>query len=545
MTGEGGTETGEPKAGRSLARGMTGSQILRHYAPVLIGLVVFAVVATVTPTRVQTARASASTTPSSVPAINYPAGDAPGDPGTSAGGVVCGGSARQVTWSDYAPLCQPAFPAGAANGGSTSVGVTGDTITLSFRFAATPAEVSLAESLAPGAIGNEAEAIESMNDYIKVFNQAYDLYGRHVVLKIYQGTGDVLLETGGQDQPQAEADAATAKSLAVFADVSTLFNTTLYDNALANEGIVSVGGLFQSAPAMKALAPYEFSPGPDCQQASLSSSAVIGQALAHLPAIYAGDATTRTKTRVFGMLIPDTPTYTECSNTTVSILASKYHVKLAGIVRYGLSSLSGTSEAANAIAQLKTEGVTTVLCACDPLYPIYFTKAADSQDYHPEWQSLGFGDAFSRLPSQDQWAHAISGAEATLPQDQQEAYKVFRMVDSNPVPPTYASVYEPLLLFFDALQAAGPDLTPQHFAEGFDSLPTSLPGGQFGIWQFAPGTVSPSQSFQMLQWNPTAVSPQDGIKGTWQVCNAGRVFSYSDPTAGLPSGKQLQCPIKF
>ncbi|HWC37696.1 MAG TPA: hypothetical protein VG476_04155, partial [Acidimicrobiales bacterium] len=58
---------------------------------------------------------------------------APGSAGTAVSGVHCGPGVRQVPWSAYAPWCEPAYRGN--NGGATALGVTGSTITLTYRIA--------------------------------------------------------------------------------------------------------------------------------------------------------------------------------------------------------------------------------------------------------------------------------------------------------------------------------------------------------------------------------------------------------------------------
>jgi len=519
---------------------------LRHYAPVLVAAAAFAAVVALVPSRSPASPGALGADVSGSPHGGGATGPVPPPPdrpqsgGVAVSGVRCGPGVRQVPWSKYAPWCQPAFHGN--NGGSTSPGVTATTITLTYREAVTAAEEELGATFAPSLIGTNAEAIATMRAYISVFNKYFELYGRHVVLKPFVGKGDFLAEDQGEDQSEADADAAHAKSLGAFADISLLASTPPYDDALANDGVISIGGTASSLAELQAHAPYEYTPGPDCEKAATAAAAVIGRSMAHLPAIFAGDPAMRTRIRTFGLIAPDNPMYQGCAKTTVEILKDRYHVVLARQVYYSFDLADLANQAANAIAQLKAAGVTSVLCACDPLTPIYLTEDANQQDYHPEWFALGFGDAFSRLPAQNQWSHAVSGGLANVPRHEQEAYKVYRMaVPKGKIIPTYASIYEPLLLFFDALQAAGPDLTPENFEKGFWSLPPSLPGGQFGEWTFGPGSFDPAASFQMLWWDPHARSVQDGDLGTWEPCNGGASYLYANYAASLPMGKQLQC----
>jgi hypothetical protein len=82
-----------------------------------------------------TGGAGQGSTRSAVRGPGVPAGvtapAAAGSAGMTKSGVACGPGVRQVKWTNYAPLCVPAYSGN--NGGATSHGVTNDTITVSFR----------------------------------------------------------------------------------------------------------------------------------------------------------------------------------------------------------------------------------------------------------------------------------------------------------------------------------------------------------------------------------------------------------------------------
>jgi hypothetical protein len=109
------------------------------------------------------------------------------------------------------------------------------------------------------------------------------------------------------------------------------------------------------------------------------------------------------------------------------------------------------------------------------------------------------------------------------------------------ITPEYGFVYPPLLLFFDALQAAGPDLTPQTFEQGYFSLPNSIPNGSLGGWSFGKNSFDPPSDFRAIWWNPNAISAQDGKKGAWINCNNGTPYYIANKGAGLPKHQQLNC----
>ncbi len=515
--------------------------LLRRYGTFLAMVAVIAVVLELLPSA---RSATPHSTPRSSELASVTPAPVPGTPGITVGGVACASGVRQVPWSNYAPICMPRWS--GSNGGATAPGVSSRTITLTYRNAESTALAALSSEVGPSLLPTNATVVSVMNAYISLFNRTYELYGRHVVLKAFTGQGDFLQEDLGGDQAQAQADAATAASLGAFADISVLASTEPYDAALADHHVIAIGAQFLPKSWFSEYAPYEYSVIPDCNKEATTTAAVVGRSMAHLPAIFAGSTAMQKKTRVFGLLYPSSPLYAQCAEQAARLLKDRYGVSLAAQVSYALSLTSINNQASTAIAEMKAAGVTTVLCACDPITPLYLSAAANSQGYHPEWLTLSLDDALSRLPAQNQWAHAISGGFVSIPPTAQEAYRAYLLADggskpSLPVSETLAAFYEPLLFFFDALQQAGPDLTPQTFEQGVDSLPPSLPGAQFGAWRFGPGTYDPAADFQIMWWSPTATSAQDQRKGAWQPCNGGERYYYANNAATLPKGKQLSC----
>src|SRR5215510_15452784 len=68
------------------------------------------------------------------------------------------------------------------------------------------------------------------------------------------------------------------------------------------------------------------------------------------------------------------------------------------------------AKAADLIAQFKADKITTIVFLGDPIMPIYLTKAAEQQNYHPEWIFTGTAltdtNVLARQYDQDQMAHA-------------------------------------------------------------------------------------------------------------------------------------------
>jgi len=80
-------------------------------------------------------------------------------------------------------------------------------------------------------------------------------------------------------------------------------------------------------------------------------------------------------------------------------------------IAYKLDFNTLSNQAASVVAKLRSEGITTVICGCDPAFPIFLTSKAQEQSYQPEWTIVGAGfvdfDVFGQLYQQDQWNRAM------------------------------------------------------------------------------------------------------------------------------------------
>ena len=86
-------------------------------------------------------------------------------------------------------------------------------------------------------------------------------------------------------------------------------------------------------------------------------------------------------------------------------------MEIAENIPYALDPATLQETAANAIAQMKEAGVTTVIFAGDPVAPREFTQEATKQEYFPEWflniSALVDTNVFARTYDQEQWQHAF------------------------------------------------------------------------------------------------------------------------------------------
>lgn len=533
--------------------GRAAAAIRRHR--IVVGLAGVALLAVLVFVPEQASAPSSTATTTAVPtSITVPPGVTPPTPaygsGTAVSGVDCGPGVRQVAWSAYAPPCQPAWKGN--NGGATFRGVTSSTITVSYRAASTTQLALLYSLVPPTVIGTNTEEEATMRAYINTFNKDFELYGRKVVLVPFQGKGDFIEEDVGQDQAQAQEDAVTvSQNIKAFADMSLVDSSAVYSTDLASQHVVT-SSLYENALTWyEQYAPWEYTPGPDCTKAATATAAILGKQLGGLPASDAGTATLRKKIRTYGIIYPQNPQAAQCAKLDVSDLAQygQKVVKSVG-VEFNLSQLITQSQ--TAVADMKAAGVTTIIMSsADPITPRFMMTEANKLNYHPEWwfQSYFAGGetdttSLTALFPAPQVDHIIGVGNQAQPLTKQEAIKAYDLGNPNPGVkpiPSFFFTYQTLLQFFDALQLAGPDLTPKNFEAAMMRIPTSTAGGMLGGWSGKDGPFDPSSTYGVVAYSATALNPLDGKRGAFVSCDGGNVYSYDQRGSDVPSHQQLAC----
>lgn len=462
----------------------------------------------------------------------------------AAGGVAppaasgCAGGDRQVPWTKYSPACVAPFE--GDNGGDSAPGVTGDTVTLVYRRQNTASQAAIS-ALAGEAVPNDDEYIADLQTYAALFNQQYELYGRKVEVVPFQGQSDYLQEDLGNNQSLAQADAATARELGAFIDVTfPSAGSLFYSAALFEEGIIAYGFPLNPDSYYEQNAPYAINWWISGTGWAKWAANVVCQRMAGMPAVFAGDPGLHGKQRVFGLVGVEFPTWLEVADDIKARLSSQCGVDVAAFVTYAENLGTMQQDASSAVARMRDAGVTTVICFCDPLMPIFITQQASDQDYRPEWIFQNQYDAIDQQADQSQFAHAIAPGPPLRPAQETEAYAAYKLVDPEGEPKSiyFQAAYATMLHVFGAVQSAGPDLNPATYLRGVFSLPPSLPGGDLGDWRFGPGSFTPVASTGVVWWNTDKPS-QNGRPGGWVDCEDGVSFPLDDP-ASWGSG-QLGC----
>jgi len=451
--------------------------------------------------------------------------------GTAAPAGNCEGGARQ-TREPYSPPC---ITFSGPNGGATSPGVTGDTITVAFREGNLPSLYAVAGQVAEKANikDTEEDVRRTMVAYFDYFNKKFQLYGRQVKPVFYKGKGDQLAEFFGGGTEAANADALqAAQEIHAFADLSVL--STPYAEALIRQKVIAIPPIHMSRQWYEKNAPYAYGVFVDCSRLLES---VIDYGLKRMlgyKARYAGEPSYRTEERTLGLIVPEEPWYQECANEGDRLLQQAGH-KLTHRINYKLDFTRLSSDAVGMVAQMKDKGVTTLICGCDPILPLFLTTQATQQNYRPEWGVIGTAltdvDLLGQIYDQEQWRHAagISFLDDIYQGTKTEAYRVYKEI-RNDEPAFISSVlYYPILLFFLGVHMAGPNLNPSTFEQGLFNYPAAI--GETGTWSFGPGDRTATDDAREMYYDPKVVSPFNGEPGRYVKTLDGQRFTTNWPTS--------------
>ena len=468
----------------------------------------------------------------------------------SKGGVTCGPGVPQVPNDSYALPCVPAFQ--GSNGGATAPGVTGTTVRVVIRkFPET------ANSQAVGAVAQQAGAADPATvkatgrTFIAYFEKMFELYGRHVEWVDYESRyGNSTNEAQGKGREEACLDAdVVAKELHAFAVIGETLGAAapvskVFAECAAQRGVLVLdGAAYASDTFYKRYHPNIWAAAMDCERIVYQVVEYIAKRLKTNPAKFAGDAGTRAKSRVYGTYVPTGDDDKTCSDLTQSELKRYGYGNISGSVyHYTLDVSRFPDEAARGIRQFKSDGVTTVVLACDPISVIFLTQSATNQAYYPEWLLIGVAltdvDNLARLYDQKQvQGHMFGlsqlGATIKLNGPTSEPGRQYQRIAGKPMALGTDGSYFAYTRYYDMLQSAGPVLTAANVARGIWSLPRlGAPDYAAGEWYFQDGpngTVgghdhSAIEDSREIYWMNTVISDADGKRGAFLETYNGKRF---------------------
>ena len=447
----------------------------------------------------------------------------------------------------YAPPCVKPFPKGADNGGATAPGVTADTITIAL-YQAQPDIVQQTAFQQAGSDEDLSTELRTVQQYVQFFEAHYETYGRHVKIVPVKASG------APDDEIAAKADALkVATEIKAFASWGGPGQTAAYAEELASRGVMCIGDCMLAATDqfVKERNDHVWLTFPSVDQLTEHWSEFIRRELAGREARFAGSPVLRNQKRVFGIVRFD-ESFAGLDQIGASFvkLLKRQGITMAAEAGYELDLTKAQENARLMITKMKAAHVTTVIFAGDPLTPSFLTQEATAQQYFPEWVVLGAAytdtSLFGRTYDQRQWKHAFGVSSLPTPvvptSDQLYTILVWQS-GRGPEAKTFKVLVQAPLIFYTALQLAGPNLTAQTFRDGlyrFPSGPTAatnlhLSWGDHHIWpridQFG------SDDATQIWWNPDAAGVDEvgnQGKGMWEYSRRGKRYLPGQWPTGEP-----------
>ncbi len=469
-------------------------------------------------------------------------GDVAAGTGTTRGGLDCAPDVAQIPDTIYAAPCVPEFS--DENGGDTYRGVSADTIRVVRRtFPSSANSEAVDEGLRKAGLATADEAYEIQKLFIEYFNENYELYGRRVEVIEYESEfGNSTTEALGQGREGACQDATKIveelDAFAVMNDTSQVFSECAAERGL----VVLHAGAYASEDWYQEMHPYAWHLTMSCTPISDHVAEYLGKRLLNAgdSADFAGGSL-QGQERKFGTYIPDIETFLQCNDRTIKLLREEYGVADAASQRitYALDFARFAEQAQRAVLQFKADGVTTVVMAADPFSIQFLTAAARGQDYSPEWITIGSASAdtdnFGRSYDQESVDGHLFGV-SQLPQDELlmgpdgEAGVLYEKLTGETIRGGTTGALNSVIVLFNFLQAAGPDLTPETLAAGAQSLPVRG-NDSVGVWSWQ-GDHTGREDTREVYWDATAEpSPAEvdrSLRGRWVATDGGRRYLRGD-----------------
>ncbi|MGD9998685.1 MAG: hypothetical protein AB7L17_20590 [Ilumatobacteraceae bacterium] len=449
-------------------------------------------------------------------------------------GERCDTTTGQLAVPDY--FAQPCMaPFTGDNGGATDTGVTADEITIVYYEGqeADPIIAYITDAIAVDET-NEQQ-FETMRHIVDYYETYFELYGRHVNLVTFEGSG------GAADDVAARADAARiAEEYQPFVVFNGPALTSAFADELAAREVMCISCTpGQPTQFYRDRDPYVW--GLDGSEAQKQSHAVelITKQLVGKNATHAG-AQFVDQPRKFGLLYLDSSAGAKDLADAFAASMDAAGAPLAEVIAYALDPATIQSTASQVISKMKSAGVTTIVFHGDPVAPRDFTKEATAQEYFPEWVLSGSvlvdTNAFARTYDQEQWAHAFGVTQLAAKVDPETIgyYAIYKWFNGvPPETPANIAVNQPApALFFAVAQGVGPNLTHETwkdalFAAGGTRAAISQPFLSWGDGLWPETDYLGLDDATAIWWDPTATGPDEIRKegtGMYRFVDGGKRY---------------------
>ena len=416
--------------------------------------------------------------------------------------------------------------------------------------------------------------IRMLRAFSRYFNSRFQTYGRHVHYWAYFANSASAAGRSGD----AVANWERLKPFAVIdAAIFNGFNED-YETAMAQTGVLSFSSQLPGTPNefYRRVAPKAWGFWPDVEHAEDMYASYICQKVKPHPVSRYGNPSgvgaPNGSPRKFGIYYPTDPAFPGISLFTDLLLNDLRRCGVTPVEAtypkqgYAVDGGDTGTEAAQAAARFRQEGVTTVMYIGTEGR---LTAAMDAVRYYPEIVVAGNLDNdnnyIGQVSNQNVWQNAWGVTYHTRINRLEDApgYRAFREGDPNSPPGDSAGIhareeYADHFMLFQAIQVAGPKLTPESVDKGFHAIPERPGVDSFTpAFFFDPNDYTSVKDATEIWWDPQGRSRGGGTPsnrpGCWRLVREGKrylagswaggddVFANpSDPCNGYDGGIKLR-----
>jgi hypothetical protein len=469
-----------------------------------------------------------------------PDGAAPGGGSGGGGGGAAAGDTSHCTEDGSqtdlittGPECKPKFV--GDNGGATYPGVTGDSIRF-VRFGCKANEQVNAILQTQGLAASKQETDAMVEAAMDWMHATYEFYGRKLVYEHVEG-----------DCPSSPYDPAKSRQAA--AEVAATQPFLVYggdpaaQDVFAQAGIMTLAGPWQANETFVSRRPFRWDIFPNGSEsadwlAEYYCKKLNGKSASHAGRLIHAQIGGRDTPRKVGILGFDNG-----DGTTVPAVSRARDLlrqctgQNVPVIYYESDIDRATEQTRATVAKLIEEKVTTVICMCDPIAPVFLTTGMTQNRYFPEHMLSGMYladyDVLGRLYDQAQWAHAFGPSHlADQPEfSQSNAAKIWRASGRDGQPCAACNLVTGYMTMIGSMvHYAGPDLNPLSVEQGL--VGNAVGNGGWAATQnpfdyfikFGPNDYNAISDFREVYWSPTARSQIDGKNGAYVSLNGGRRY---------------------
>lgn len=427
------------------------------------------------------------------------------------------------TFDPQSPPCIATWDDEKGNGGETSKGVTASEIRIAFPMETTG-----------------LSTWPKVQPIVDFFNTRFQLYGRKIrVVPFASKQANEQGATATFNVPEAQrADATQITQLGVFASLDFIdplhysFSLPVFRDILTRNKIISINGgevtPYGTAEGMAKAAPYEWTYLPTIDSIMANAATVLCRQLVGRNATHAPDRALRGKARKFALVLP---TDAKLGGPLPGLAAFQQTIAGCGVsspkvVRYSLTE-SEIAPLSAQMRELSTDGVTTMI-----FFP--YTGAARNDHpmtvasrvgFRPEWYVIGWNkyltaSLLNTPRNETEGAFGVGVWNKLLNNDLEMWARAFLAGGGDQGAINLGGLYnarafyQEMLMFASGIQMAGPNLTPETFAQGLANTRFSNPGAaRAPSYQatvgFGPGDVTMTDDYNQFWLDPNGMTGQE------------------------------------